>query len=98
MVTVAEVLALTVLLKSPLWNTQLSEYAVIIPKSLHLGLLRFFLFPFGTAIGVLKVDWQREAASEGKPAGVQRLPFICCPLHVEPLRLIVLGTYVTEVI
>lgn len=60
MVTAREVLAITLLFKSPVVNTQLSEYVVIIPKSLHLGLLPYFI-PLGTELRVLKADWQHKA-------------------------------------
>lgn len=93
MVTVAEVLALKKIL---FWNTQLSEYMVIIPKYLHVGLLPYFIL-LGLKLGVLKADWEHEATERGNLL-CSGAAFHLLPTSHQAFRLIMLGSNVTAVI
>lgn len=67
----------------------------IIPKSLHLGLLPCFI-PLGTKLRVLKADWLR-GHREGNVLE-SGAAFHLLPTSRQALKLIMLGTNVTEVI
>lgn len=75
---------------------QLSEYMVIIPKYLHLGLLPYFTL-LGLQLGVLKADWEHEATERGNLRDPSTA-FHLLPASTQAFKSITLGTKVAEII